>query len=263
MDDLSKEIVKETVNSVYNDVITPSAKPIGIMLSYLPRTIRLAFSKWEKWIINGERSLELTGELIREKIQNIPEEKLTEPEPYVAIPAIQQLTYSFDSQQLREMYANLLVSSMNSDKKKDVHPAFVELIRQLCPDEAKLLKRIYPMRALYPIIDVKSRNPKEGFHYIIRNFCFEEELEHFSKITQYLDNLERLKIIEITDLYVLDDKVYEELEKNEFVTRVIELCKEPENTIEFVRKSFMITDFGIEFLRVCVFEEKTSESNNT
>ena len=45
--------------------------------------------KWEKWIINGEESIRLTAEAVKEKAKEIPEDKLTEPEPYVAVPAIQ------------------------------------------------------------------------------------------------------------------------------------------------------------------------------
>lgn len=55
------------LKKAYTDVVEPSAKPVGIMLSFLPRTIRLGLSKWEKWIINGEESLQLTAEALQEK----------------------------------------------------------------------------------------------------------------------------------------------------------------------------------------------------
>ena len=42
------------LKKAYTDVVEPSAKPVGIMLSFLPRTIRLGLSKWEKWINNRE-----------------------------------------------------------------------------------------------------------------------------------------------------------------------------------------------------------------
>ena len=63
------------LKKAYTDVVEPSAKPVGIMLSFLPRTIRLGLSKWEKWIINGEESLQLTAEALQEKVEKIPEEK--------------------------------------------------------------------------------------------------------------------------------------------------------------------------------------------
>ena len=101
---------------VYKDAVSPIVKPVGEILGFLPRTLKLALSGWEKWLINGEETIRLTAESVREKIQALPEEKLVEPEPYVAIPAMQQLSYCVNNEELRELYANLLVSSMNIDK---------------------------------------------------------------------------------------------------------------------------------------------------
>lgn len=58
--------------------------------------------------MNGEESIKLTTEIL--------EEKITEPRLHVAILAIQQLSYCKDNESLRELYANLLTSSMNTDK---------------------------------------------------------------------------------------------------------------------------------------------------
>lgn len=47
-----------------------------------------------------------------------------------------------DSEELRNMYANLLAKAMNVDEKDKVHPAFVELIKQMAPREALILDGI-------------------------------------------------------------------------------------------------------------------------
>lgn len=144
-DEITKGIIDKAdgvLSEVYKDAISPIVKPVGDILSFLPRTVKLALSGWEKWLINGEETIRLTAESVREKIQAIPEEKLVEPEPYVAIPAMQQLSYCVNNEELRDLYANLLVSSMNADKKWQVHPAFVDIIKQLTPDEAKIIKSV-------------------------------------------------------------------------------------------------------------------------
>ena len=77
LEDIGKEIVKQTegvLTEAYKDVVSPSAQPIGAVLSLLPRTLRLFFQKWEKWIINGEESLKLTITAVKEKAERIPEE---------------------------------------------------------------------------------------------------------------------------------------------------------------------------------------------
>lgn len=140
---IDKEVVGQVIeqsggvfNKVYDDLAHPTARSLGNTLSLLPRTIGVWLGKWEKWVINGEESIRLTAQAVQEKAAKIPEEKLTEPEPYVAIPAVQQLSYCYDSEELREMYANLLVSSMNIDTKQAVHPARLAietgLLRKAC-----------------------------------------------------------------------------------------------------------------------------------
>lgn len=86
-----KEIIehtKEIAAEAYKDLVRPSAKPLGEILSLFPRTLKLAFKGWEKWLINREESLTLAAEAIKDKVKTIPEEKIVEPEAFVAIPAI-------------------------------------------------------------------------------------------------------------------------------------------------------------------------------
>ena len=63
-----KEILEQAKGvavEVYKDALSPVVKPIGEILGFLPRTIKLALSGWEKWLINGEESLKLTAEAIK------------------------------------------------------------------------------------------------------------------------------------------------------------------------------------------------------
>ena len=242
----SGEVLKET----YNDLLKPTIEPIGQMISFLPRTVRLSLSKWEKWIINGEESLKLTGEAIREKIKNVSEEKLCEPENYVAIPAIQQISYCYDSEELRNLYANLLVSSMNSDKKWKVHPSFVDIIKQLTPDEAKLLKYL-GSRIKIPAIDIHQIIDKESnaFVTVYKNYIDIQcgLIEVSENIPSYIDNLLRLNLIEIPNgIYIDDEKVYVDLE-GKIVIKDISM-----DLIKFIKKEIVITSFGKDFIDVCV-----------
>ena len=45
MDEFAKELIKEVAGDVYKDIASPSIQPLGTIFSYLPRTIRLAFSR--------------------------------------------------------------------------------------------------------------------------------------------------------------------------------------------------------------------------
>lgn len=261
MDEINKIIVGETegvLTEAYKDLLSPSVKPIGAMLSLLPRTIRLALGKWEKWIVNGEESLQLTAQALRVKVEKIPEEKQCEPEPYVAVPAIQQIAYCYDSEVLRDMYANLLASSMNTDKKWTVHPSFVDVIKHITPDEAKLL-RILPRssKSYLPLVDLKeSSGMKAGESIIARNIVQDnmyDVCESPESMSSYLDNLDRLKLIRIPeDLHIVDDSYYRKIEES---TRMLNLKATalPEGHKYTIRKRLLyVTDYGLSFIRCCI-----------
>lgn len=257
MSEVEKEILEQTKGvavEVYKDVASPIVKPIGEILGFLPRTLKLALSGWEKWLINGEESLKLTAEAIKEKVKKIPEDKLVEPEPYVAIPAIQQISYCQNSEELRNLYANLLTASMNTDKKWQVHPSYIDIIKQLNPDEARYLKELPPMVVpIYPIIDVEFSLGTNGGHPIISNFTDYklDVLEHPGNICAYIDNLVRLNLIEIPFGQKLNDPAkYRALEKHPMIQNPLGKNDDVQVTYHYKHKMFKLTNFGVNFLNV-------------
>ena len=258
--EMGNEIIKQAsgaITEAYEDLVQPSAKPIGTVISLLPRTARLALMKWEKWIINGEVCLEKTAEALREKVEHIPEDRLCEPDAYVAVPALQRISYSFDSDELRDMYANLLAASMDSASKSGVHPSFVEAIGQLTPDEAKFLKKLprSPKDSL-PVVDLRLKTEgAEGYRTIIRNYTTLGEgiCENPDKIGEYLDNLSRLNLIEILDgVHLINDTLYEAIENSAFIQQAKKENSAPGAKYEIEKKVFAVTNYGAAFCSCCI-----------
>ena len=117
LDQLAKGIGKaiQTVPELYQDAFQPTVQETGKLVSRIPRAINAAFSGLDKWILNREYSIDETKKLLAQKLENVEPEKIVEPEPYVAIPAIQAISYSMNSEELRDLYANLLAKAMNTD----------------------------------------------------------------------------------------------------------------------------------------------------
>ena len=254
--EIAKELVQQTAGQAYEDVAHPGLRATGDLISFIPRTLKALFSGWETWLLNKEYAMRQTEILLDEKLKNVPEEKLVSPEPYVAIPTIQQLSYSMNNTELREMYANLLASSMNIDTKMSVHPGFVDIIRQLTPDEAKLLKFI-SKNPHQPVITVaRYLTNNAGYLELVRRFTNISEgvCDHVNGIYSYLDNLERLKLIEFPDgVYLKNDEVYAPLENHPFIKHLItEQPKAEGEKIEIERGKFFVTSFGQDFIHVCL-----------
>lgn len=246
--DVAKELVSQTAGKAYNDVAHPTAYATGQILSFIPRTIKVWLGKWEKWILTGEHSIKETELLLAEKLKHIPEEKIVEPEPYVAVPALQQMSYSFDSEELRELYANLLASSMNIDTKYDVHPAFVDIIKQLTPDEAKLL-RYFSKQEVIPAVSIHLKAASGKGYMVLKEIHVlipDNILSVPQSVEVYIQNLIRLKLLDIpSGIYYTTDSLYTTIEES------VNYAGVSKEQIAFERMVINITSFGKQFIKMC------------
>lgn len=244
------------LEKAYDDLAHPTAKSLGNTLSFIPRTVGVWLSKWEKWIINGEESIRLTAQAVQEKAKTIPKEKLTEPEPYVAIPAVQQLSYCYNSEELRELYANLLVSSMNADTQNYVHPSFVDIIKQLSPMDVKALEVVKQRLSALPIVTIKRNfNKSKTFNELLVDYSIDlyPLFNDTSLLSSSLQNLNRLGIIKIRyDQMVKPDErynvFYEDAKYKDFVSSFGGV---KDTDITLSKGLIEFTEFGKAFCRIC------------
>lgn len=195
------------VPELYDDGLKPVVQESGKTLSLLPKTINAALLPLRKWIAEREYSFAETEKLLEIKLRNIDQEKIVTPEAYVAVPALQAISYSMDSEELRNMYANLLAKAMNADEKDNVHPAFIELIKQMAPRDAAILDGVFNSSST-PLIDLSIITEKGSISYRY-NFswitCFS-----YDKVAVAIDNLERMGLIEIPyGINYAEDSIYE------------------------------------------------------
>lgn len=186
----------EVAPNLYDDTIHPTAKESGKTLSLIPKTINAALVPLRQWIAKKEYNMAETEKLLAYKLEHLDPEKIVSPEPYVAVPALQAISYSMDNSQLRNLYANLIANSMNVDIKDSVHPSFVEIIKQLSPLDAQVFD-IICNNTVNPMIHIKRVKTKgNGSIYLTKNITLlnitTEDLLSIS-----IDNLERLNLIEI------------------------------------------------------------------
>lgn len=261
--EIAKEAVKEVANDIYVDAGRPIAKPSGELIGLIPRAIKAALSPLEKWVMQREYNIAETQKLLELKLQNVSPELIEPPEPYIAVPALQYISYCMDCDELRDMYANLLANSMNKVVKNGVHPGFVEIIKQICPDEAKILKYINFYKVIPSITLRYVRNSGGGID-IIKNFSDVGEksgCENPRDVAKYFDNLVRLGlIVEAGGLSSLTDKTrYEPLKSHKWVMPLATNEKAQTrgfDKIDFEEGFFMISSYGKSFCQVCLDTQK-------
>jgi hypothetical protein len=261
MVDVTKEVAKEISKDVYNDAGKPIAKPAGELLGLVPRAIKAALSPVEKWVLQKEYNIEETKRLLEQKLEGISPDLIESPDPHIAVPALQYISYCMDNDELRDMYANLLANSMNKVVKKGVHPGFVEIIKQLSPDEARLLKQ-FKIETIVPTITVRLKN-EEGYGInSVKNFTNIGEkanCEQKMDLNNYFDNLIRLGLLEKAEMFLrLKPEEYDALKRHPYIVSKISkmnLSKIEYKTIDYIYSYIAITDFGKTFCEICISDD--------
>ena len=258
---VATEVAKET----YKDVAKPAMKSVGETLALIPRAINAALLPVHDWVAHREYQIERTKKLLEMKLKDVTPEDVVPPEPYIAVPALQAISYSMDNDEIRSMYANLLAASMTKDIKEKVHPSYVEFIKQMAPDEARILRHIYlHKQGIIPVVTLRMEHPQKGGFDIVPYFTVlyrtVEDLDFrtFEKTAIYVDNLVRLQLLQIHDgSHITDTSVYDELERDVALTAVKNASQLPsEHSWKFKRTYLSITSLGKSFCAICLDSQR-------
>jgi hypothetical protein len=224
------------------------------------KTVHIALAPISALVWGYEQIKEFVSTKVAEKLKGVPPECIVTPKPNVAGPALESLKYTGHEESLRDLYANLLAASMDSRTADGAHPAFVEIIRQLTPDEARLLS-LFSVRRPFPILNVryeyKNQSMRRGGQDILFHFSLlgEEAGCQLPQMTpSYISNICRLGLAEVPTFFEYTGAgVYDPLENHPTVLAAKEAIKSNEEWKVVVHRSGMrLTPLGKQFCNVCV-----------
>lgn len=247
---------------IYEDMVQPAAKELGKGLVTIVKTVNLALAPLEGVVWGYEKIKAHFLPKVEDRLKNVSPNDIVTPKISVAGPIIEALRYTGAEESLSDLYANLLATSMDKNTAINAHPAFTEIIKQLTPDEAKLIS-LFPNISSIPLIDITRKdNSKNRGSYITRysnhsNFGESAECEHLSLVPAYIDNLIRLGLIEIPagQSYTAVE-FYKPLEDSELAKNFKTMIENvPEHECHFNRKMAVITALGRQFANVCVVKK--------
>ena len=245
---------------VYQDAIQPVAKETGTALQTVGQAVNAALAPICGLVWGIEKIEEFVNTKVTEKLSKIPEEKIQTPDPSIAGPALESLRYTGHNETLRELYANLLATSMDADTAKNAHPGFVEIIRSMSSDEAKIITFIAAF-GVQPMLNIRKHIPSEDGNITVHKYVSfiggKAGCEHKELMTFYFDNLLRLKLIEIPDAtYLTKPSVYDDLEADVGVKKAVEQINSQEDSEAKIEKIYVgLTELGKQFSRACVIEK--------
>lgn len=244
---------------VYDDLVQPVAKQLGQSFELVGRAVNAALLP-VKGLIWGIEEIEkrFKPKLIH-NLENVPPEDIIPPKLNVAGPAIEALRYTGHEESLSDMYASLLASAMDKRVAGGAHPAFVEIIKQLTSDEAKLIRYFLDPNAAYPLVTVKAsdRDGSGGSWDIATNVSLLGEsasVELPDYTPSYIDNLSRLGLIEIRGNWSYSDPIhYATLESSAKVLALKNMVElQYKKSFSLKRGAIHLTSLGKLFGGVCI-----------
>lgn len=259
--------VKETIDAVtglvkavpvYEDLLQPVAKQLGKSLETVGKAINVALFPVSGLVWGYENIQVFLSTKLANRLKNVPPEDIITPKPNVAGPAIEALRYTGHEEVLSDMYANLLAAAMDKNTATGAHPAFVEIIKQLTPDEAKLIG-LFLQPIPLPLITVRAEHKvmgRGGLDVAVNVSLFGEmaNLELPNLVPTYLDNLCRLGLTDIEPKYSYTDKsIYHELENSpQIKVHQQQVALQPDHVCKLSHAAVKVTNLGKQFGGICV-----------
>lgn len=258
--------VAEVVKSVpvYQDAIQPAAKEVGKSLYLVARAVNAALAPIESLVWGVDKIRDFVRDRVAAKLDNVPTEDVHPPKTHIAVPAIEALRYTGTESDLAELYANLLATSIDRATAYRAHPGFVDMIKNMSPDEARVMKFLATAGS-QPLINIKYVTKKDGgFQILYRHLSLigvKASCEHCTLTATYLDNLMRLGLIEIPETKRFkSDEPYNEIENHPQIKRIIEdFGKAETHRVEVEKLKLDLTDLGRQFIRSCVIDKSAQD----
>lgn len=230
----------ELVPEIYHDMLQPAVRQIGEGLSTIAKAVKIALAPVEAGVWGYEQIREWLSVRVTRILSDRKAKKIEPPPLSIAGPLILQLIFAKNEPDLKELYASLLASAMDSSNKVS-HPSFVSIIQQLTSDEAKILRYLSSQQADQRNIYERSNSEGEVVELVKKKFnswCKQASVKYPGQSEFYMDNLIRLRIFrqEMTgDIKFNPDAVYPE---------------DVQQWSEYM--NIELTPFGNQFLDACI-----------
>lgn len=259
--DLIKEIAQSPaiLKELYGDLAKPGVQQAGKALATvigLGNTIL-----WPIALLNEKTRIALENNLekYRKKMEKVSSDDTCEVPPEIGVPIAEKLLY-VTNEEISDMYTELLANASQVQNSNVAHPSFVNVIANISPDEAILLRSIRNMPGI-PFIEVrlKSRDKNEWatLEAMKPGLSCLLELRYPKNIHAYLSNLEGLGVLQTrTDIFMVGENIYEPLEAN--AKAVYEKLEKdaPDKVLVFQRGRIEITPFARLLLAACFSTHK-------
>lgn len=251
------DLVPDSVDNAVKNITDKPTQNIGTTFADIWYLVFGGISQAaEKRKLKYSYALQEFEKELKEKISKIPKDKLAEPYLQVVAPALEASKYCILHKELRELFANLITSSLNDEYYKFIHPSFSGIIEQMTPLDAKNIA-VFSHKNYHPICHYRVHYKDNSFDDYYKNIFLSNSSEHDLTLQSVsISSLERLGLIEIR----FDEKVksykYEPFEKTKLYSQlqmdIVNNIIPRATNIEIVKGTVELTPYGELFIKSCI-----------
>ena len=251
--------IAEKVGGFISKVIGPASNQVGGVLE-----------DWTRYF----RFRNLLG--IGDKVEAIHAQRKVQGKtmpisPRIAIPMLESAALE-DDETLQDVWARLIANSTDPKFEAAIHPGYIEIVKQLSPDEAVILQSFLKLES-YPILFKKHftaeygrekemalsyfwtmQGRQESYMAVLEtciSHCRQSALKKPEDAQVYIDNLIRLRIIELGHNFS-----GEEQDAHSFIFKTVHRTRSKEENASVTipaRDEFLrVTAFGQSFMMACI-----------
>lgn len=242
--------------AAYKDIGSPAAKEAGDVLR---RTVRLALAPVRATLWTLEEAESFLTEKIAQRFSGLQSEEVVSPPARIYGPILTGVATVGD-EQLRLMYAELLASSMTKETSSSALPVFADIIRQMTPSEARIVKLVGKgiIPGGIPTLRVSKSGgtgPNGIWARHVSTVGLEAGVESPDMTSVYLENLERLGLIR--DLYPLgsfSEDRYSQVRSLKDLSLLAAYAKKISGKLSVEKSGYVLTELGARFVDCCLEE---------
>ena len=200
---------------------------------------------------------------IRRQAESIPPEERQEPSIGMTKTVLDGLAAAIENEDLQKLFLNLLCGSMDKRSASGILPVYADILKQMCPDEALLMRYFASLPTQQgPILEVRAASTSldEGFVVKQTNFSlfgFYANCNNPQNTPIYLDNLQRLGLITLSfEKHLVDNNAYDQLEHFNEIEQLKESIEADQTKkCDFSHGIMTLTNFGASFCKACKITE--------
>lgn len=251
--------------STTSTLLDPSAKVIGQGLSGI---FHFLLKPLVEYSVVREADLEQLAQNINNKTESIPEENRDDSKFGLVLKSFEDSRYQLNDSDMREYFANLIANTVDNRVNHQVLPSFSTILKEISPQDAKLLEKIYKTGAL-PIMEIQLYSPNSRLSIAYRNSIVLYEDGPQTDLNLSVTSLERLGLIEINPdrklVYRKFDSYHEAFEKSELLQSIEDQLPMTFDGYNFellrpVYGSIDLTALGVNFSQTVISGDRDPDS---